>query len=139
MTGQGDPRAQGDDEKPGVGDSEPIRDIAAIWDVEVLSAFLGRDDLRPLIRRSLDHFRRLVVEGNGYAIVAPSGEQPSIAHSGRVAALTENEVALVARSQVENSGDVTGHVASGFIKSIKNGIDPPATWSSLLRTVLNVG
>ena len=27
-----------------VGDGEPIRDIASIWDVEVLSAFLGRDD-----------------------------------------------------------------------------------------------
>jgi hypothetical protein len=26
------------------GDGEPIRDIAAVWDVEVLSAFLGRND-----------------------------------------------------------------------------------------------
>jgi hypothetical protein len=30
-----------------IGDREPIRDIAAIWDVEVLSAFLRRDDLHP--------------------------------------------------------------------------------------------
>ncbi len=37
-----------------IGDGEPIRDIAAIWDVEVLSAFLGRDDLRPVFRQSLD-------------------------------------------------------------------------------------
>jgi hypothetical protein len=40
-----------------IGDGEPIRDIAAIWDVELLSAFLRRDDLRPLIQRSLDHFQ----------------------------------------------------------------------------------
>jgi hypothetical protein len=64
-----------------IGDGEPIRDIAAIWDVEVLSAFLGRDELDPLIRRSLDDFARLIVERHGYAIVAPRGEQSSIAHS----------------------------------------------------------
>jgi hypothetical protein len=64
-----------------IGDGEPIRDIAAIWDVEVLSAFLGRDDLRPAIRQSLDHFARLVVERDQYAIVATRGEQSSIAHS----------------------------------------------------------
>jgi hypothetical protein len=64
-----------------IGDGELIRDIAAVWDVEVLSAFLGRNDLRPLIRRSLDHFRRLIVERDGYAIVAPAGMQSSIAHS----------------------------------------------------------
>jgi hypothetical protein len=28
-----------------IGDGESIRDIAAVWDVEVLGAFLGRDDL----------------------------------------------------------------------------------------------
>ena len=28
-----------------IGDGEPIRDIGSIWDVEVLSVFLGRDDL----------------------------------------------------------------------------------------------
>jgi hypothetical protein len=33
-----------------VTDGEPIRDIATIWDVEVLSAFLGRDDLRAVTR-----------------------------------------------------------------------------------------
>jgi hypothetical protein len=68
-----------------VGDGEPIRDIAAIWDVEVLSAFLGRDDLRPLIRRSLQHFSRLIVERDGYAIVAVRREQSSIAHSAFLA------------------------------------------------------
>jgi hypothetical protein len=60
-----------------IGDGEPIRDIAAIWDVEVLSAFLRRGDLRPLIRQSLDHFSRLIVEREEYAIVAPREEQSS--------------------------------------------------------------
>ena len=64
-----------------IGDGEPIRDIAAVWDVEVLSAFLGRDDLRDLIRRSLDHFEQRVVPRDGYAIIAPGGESSSIAHS----------------------------------------------------------
>jgi hypothetical protein len=68
-----------------IGDGEPIRDIAAIWDVEVLTAFLERDDLRPLIRRSLDHFSRLIVDRDGYAIVAPRGRQSSIAHSAFLA------------------------------------------------------
>jgi hypothetical protein len=75
-----------------IGDGEPIRDIAAIWDIEVLSAFLGRDDLRPLIRRSLDYFRRLIVERDEYAIVAPRGKQSSIAHSAFLAlALSRSE------------------------------------------------
>ncbi len=68
-----------------IGDGELIRDIAAIWDVEELSAFLGRDDLRPLIRRSLDYFRRLIIEREDYAIVAPTGKQSSIAHSAFLA------------------------------------------------------
>jgi hypothetical protein len=76
-----------------IGDGESIRDIASIWDVEVLSAFLGRDDLQPLIRRSLDEFGRLIVERDGYAIVAPRQEQSSIAHSAfLVLALLHSEL-----------------------------------------------
>jgi hypothetical protein len=76
-----------------IGDGEPIRDLAAIWDVEVLSAFLGRDDLRRVIRRSLDHFGRLIVERDGHAIVAPRGEPSSIAHSAFLAlALARSEL-----------------------------------------------
>jgi hypothetical protein len=76
-----------------ISDGEPIRDIAAIWDVEVLSAFLGRDDLRPLTRRSLDHFGRLIVERDEYAIVALRGNQSSIAHSAFLAlALAHSEL-----------------------------------------------
>jgi hypothetical protein len=61
--------------------NSPIRDIATIWDVEVLSDFLKRDDLREVIQRSLDHFGRRIVERDGYAIVAPPEEPSSIAHS----------------------------------------------------------
>jgi hypothetical protein len=67
------------------GNGEPIRDIAAVWDVEVLSAFLRRDDLRDLIHRSLAHFDQRVVAQDGYAIVAPGGEPSSIAHSAFLA------------------------------------------------------
>jgi hypothetical protein len=76
-----------------IADGEPIRDIATIWDVEVLGAFLGRDDLQPVIRRSLDHFSRLMVECDDYAIVAASGEPSSIAHSAFLAlALSRSEL-----------------------------------------------
>lgn len=68
-----------------IGDGEPIRDIAAIWDIEVLSAFLRRDDLRPVIRRSLDHFEQFIIGRDGYAILAPQGEPSSIAHSAFLA------------------------------------------------------
>jgi hypothetical protein len=68
-----------------IGDGEPIRDIAAVWDVEVLSAFLGRDDLRDVIRRSLDHFEQRVVPRDGYSMASPGGESSSIAHSAFMA------------------------------------------------------
>ncbi len=64
-----------------IGDGQPIRDIASVWDIEVLSAFLGRDDLLDLIRRSLTHFDRRVIGRDGYAIVAPERESSSIAHN----------------------------------------------------------
>ena len=76
-----------------IGSGEAIRDVAAIWDVEVLSAYLGRGDLRPLIRRSLDHFGRLIVERDEYAIMATRGEPCSIAHSAFLAlALARSEL-----------------------------------------------
>jgi hypothetical protein len=75
-----------------VGDGELIRDIGSIGDVEVLSAFLGRDDLRLVIRRSLDYFRQLIVECDEYAIVEPIGGPSSIAHSAFLAlALARSE------------------------------------------------
>jgi hypothetical protein len=68
-----------------IGDGEFIRDIAAVWDIEVLSAFLRRDDLRPVITRSLDHFQQFIVERDGYAVVAPQGQLSSIAYSAFLA------------------------------------------------------
>ncbi len=68
-----------------ISDGESIRDIAAIWDVAMLSAFLGRDDLRSLIQRSLRYFCQFIVERGDYAIVAPTGEHSSIAHSAFLA------------------------------------------------------
>lgn len=50
----------------------------------ILSAFLRRDDLLDLIRRSLAHSDQWVIGREGYAIVAPRGESSSIAHSAFV-------------------------------------------------------
>jgi hypothetical protein len=76
-----------------ISDGEPIRDIAAIWDVEVLSVFLGRDDLRSVIRRSLGHFEQFIIERDGRSIVSPQGEPSSIAHSAFLAlALIRSEL-----------------------------------------------
>jgi hypothetical protein len=98
-----------------VGDGEPIRDIAAVWDVEVLSAFLGRDDLRDLIRRSLAHFDQRVIARDGYAIVAPGGESSSIAHSAFLA------LALV-RSDLPDKVQRLTPLANGILRQQrKNG------------------
>jgi hypothetical protein len=59
-----------------VGDGEPIRDIAAVWDVEVLSAFLSRDDLLNLIRRSLDHFEQRWFRVTATRSSRPEGSLP---------------------------------------------------------------
>lgn len=39
-----------------VREKSPIRDIASVWDVEMLSAFLNRHELRPLVEKSLRHY-----------------------------------------------------------------------------------
>jgi hypothetical protein len=104
------------------GDGELIHDIAAIWDVEVLSAFLGRDDLRPLVRRSLDYFRRLIVERNEYAIVAPRRKQSSIAHSAFLA---------LALSRSEFPDKIHGSHRSSTASSISKGRTVPTRSSSM--------
>jgi hypothetical protein len=96
-----------------IGDGEPIRDIAAIWDVEVLSAFLGRDDLRQLIRRSLDDFSRLIVERDGYAIVAPGGTPSSIAHSAFLAL-------GLCRSELPDKVDRLAPLIDGVLRQQRN-------------------
>jgi hypothetical protein len=71
-----------------------IRDIASVWIVAVLSEFLHRRDLDPLIETSLQHYGRFLVERDGYRFLdlqatprhRPGArtrldEPPSIAHS----------------------------------------------------------
>lgn len=64
-------------------EKSPIRDIASVWDVEMLSDFLNRHELRPLVEESLQHYRDYLVERDGYLILDPGRlEEPSsIAHS----------------------------------------------------------
>lgn len=64
-------------------DGNPIRDIASIWDLELLSRFLGRSDLLPLAERSLKHHLGFLVARDGALIVHPDrlGEPAGIAHS----------------------------------------------------------
>jgi hypothetical protein len=66
-----------------VREKSPIRDIASLWDVEILSDFLNRHELRPLVENSLRHYGDYLVEREGYLILDPGRlEEPSsIAHS----------------------------------------------------------
>ncbi|SDY19746.1 hypothetical protein SAMN05421755_10116 [Nitrosomonas sp. Nm33] len=66
-----------------VHEKSPIRDIASVWDVEMLSDFLNKDELRPLIENSLQHYGDCLMKREGYLILAPIRlEEPSsIAHS----------------------------------------------------------
>ncbi len=61
----------------------PIREIASVWDVELLSAFLHRHELAKLVETALAHYTALLRERSGYALLASSalGEPSSIAHS----------------------------------------------------------
>ena len=61
----------------------PIRDIASVWDVEMLSDFLNRHELGPLVEKSLQHYGDYLVEREGHMILDPGRlEEPSsIAHS----------------------------------------------------------
>lgn len=62
----------------------PIRDIASVWDMEVLGDFLTRDELKPVVEKSLRFFGDYLVEESDGDMVLDSGklEEPSsIAHS----------------------------------------------------------
>ena len=73
-----DPRANSS-----VMDGSPIRDIASVWDMEILSDFLNRQELHPVIERSLEHYSHYLTRRDGYAILDPKllEEPSSIAHS----------------------------------------------------------
>ena len=66
-----------------IADGSAIRDIASIWDMELLGRFLGRDDLRPLVEWSLRHFAASLVERDGALVPDPArlGEPTGIAHA----------------------------------------------------------
>jgi hypothetical protein len=66
-----------------VREKAPIRDIASVWDAEVLGDFLDSKELRPLIERSLRHYDGYLVEREGCLILdSHQLEEPSsIAHS----------------------------------------------------------
>ncbi|MGH8684832.1 MAG: hypothetical protein ACREUM_05710, partial [Nitrosospira sp.] len=66
-----------------VHEKSPIRDIASVWDVEMLSDFLNRHELRPLVEKSLRHYGDYLVEREGHLILDPERlEEPSsISHS----------------------------------------------------------
>lgn len=63
--------------------TSPIRDIASVWDLEVLERFLHRHTLRGVVETSLAHFRTLLVSEDGCLILDPRrlAEPSSIAHS----------------------------------------------------------
>lgn len=77
-------------------DGSPIRDIASVWDVELLSRFLARADLLPLVERSLGHFAGFLVARDGALVLDPVrlGEPSGIAHSAfMLLALLDSELA----------------------------------------------
>lgn len=77
-----------------IADGSPIRDIASIWDVELLSRFLARSDLLPLAGRALRHYTGYLVSRDGALIVDPVrlGEPSGIAHSAfMILALLESD------------------------------------------------
>lgn len=64
-------------------ESSPIRDIASVWDVELIEAFLHRAALRPVVETSLRHYHAYLTERDGALILDARllAEPSSIAHS----------------------------------------------------------
>ncbi|HEY3444822.1 MAG TPA: hypothetical protein VGK67_00605 [Myxococcales bacterium] len=121
-----------------------IREIATVWDVEVLGDFLDRDELAPVAERALAGCEALVAErgvADAFAVAAQSedgGADSYRGHAQRALAFllaaqrTAPECAPRERGgfgySLENRTqrlDVTGHAASGFIKCVENGIVRP--------------
>jgi hypothetical protein len=50
-------------------DGSPIREIASVWDVEILSDFLKRQDLQPLIHHSVTDYSHYLARRDGYLIL----------------------------------------------------------------------
>ncbi len=66
-----------------VREKSPIRDIASVWDIELLQQLLRRDELRPVVETSLRHYLAYLINRDGSLILDPGrlGEPSSIAHS----------------------------------------------------------
>jgi hypothetical protein len=93
-----------------VADGQPVRDIGTIWDVAILSRFLTRSELKPVIERSLDHYTSLLVP-HGRAMFLDSrrlGEPSSIAHSAFLA------LALLASGSPDR-GEIIDDLACGIV------------------------
>lgn len=66
-----------------ISDGSPIRDIASIFDVARLGAFLGRSELVPVVERSVTHYADFAVRRDRYWVVDQRRlhEPSNIAHS----------------------------------------------------------
>ena len=62
----------------------PIRDIASVWDTELLGEFLERQELRPIIAKSLGHFSDYVVRRGDYLILDSARLGETLYRSQRV-------------------------------------------------------
>jgi len=94
-----------------IADGSPIRDIASIWDVELLSRFLGRSDLLPLVKQSLKHYTRYLISRDGTLVLDPQrlGEPSGIAHSAFMV------LALLASNLPEREGQIVA-LAEGILR-----------------------
>jgi len=73
----------------------PIRDIAAIWDIELLSNYLKNRDLQPFVQNSLRYYSEFIRYSNTYAFLDPQllGESSDISHSAfMILALSSSEM-----------------------------------------------
>ncbi|MFB6352323.1 MAG: hypothetical protein ABEK29_11190 [Bradymonadaceae bacterium] len=66
-----------------IANGSPIRNIAAIHDVEVVSQFLDRESLGPVVERSLEHYGEYIIARDGALMLEPDrlGEPSGIPHS----------------------------------------------------------
>jgi hypothetical protein len=66
-----------------VTDGSPIREIASLWDMEILSEFLNRRELESIIVPSLHYYSHYLIKRDGHVILDPDllDEPSSIAHS----------------------------------------------------------
>ncbi len=94
-----------------IANGSPIRDIASIWDVELLSRFLARSDLLPLVERSLSHYTGYLVSRDGALVLDPHhlGEPSGIAHSAFMI------LALLASSLPDREGKIVA-LAEGILR-----------------------